>query len=665
MQISTLATQSFTKLRNWFCKLDKKAKIAILSTIAVVLIALPTLVLKTPTASFNGLLGGVSDGLLGGNYPDAQWFIYNTFTGWKTKADPSKIGDGDNANGQNTVINDGDRISIRDFGSTVVGEATTTEQPVISLHTFRKRSGENILIRTRGTYVEYFEEYGDTWEALTTTSTAGSRYGFADYNINTDLRSYVYWGNSIDNFTRWTGAHTYLTQNLEIGTTTIYVADTTNGFDSSGTLMICGTSTSYSAKTNTTFTITTSTVACSSGRGVASKPQEYPTYPKGNIYLVANNRLFIAGITSTTQAVYFSKYGDPLTYLDDLVDSGTADAAGIFNLGEGGGAVTGLVLDENSIYILKPSIIYKATLDDSLYTLQPLKPFDGRSQTTGALAKDSVFTGGNGVFFITPDKQIMNLTRVDGVDYPQIIPISEDIKNTTNNLNYSSSTGIFWQNSAYISVKSENSEFNDTVLVWNFKTGAWESPIIGWQTSDWTIYNNGSGEALYFGDALTANVYKVTPGALDNNLGVTASWRSKQYDFGSPHQLKELTNFYIEGYSNSQTNINISLLLDENGDTQTYSTTFKGTESSYFYDADVYNPFGYHPFGYERFGSSDASDKVKFRIYLNKNLRINPFYNIQLDIGSDGENQAWEVTGYGFQVRPHSQPEKYNLIRSF
>jgi len=645
-------------------KILTKAKAVFSKKYLIVLLAVSLLALLLYFPSKQQLSTGLAE-QFGASYPDAQWYMFGNFTGWKTKADPSKIGDGDHPNGQNTVINDGDRVSIRDFGSTVVGDATTTQEAIYSLHTFRKRSGENLLIRTRGTYVEYLEEYGDTWEALITTSTSGYKYGFADYNINTDLRSYVYWGNSVDNFTRWTGAHTYLTQDVAVGTTTIYVADTTDGFASTGTLMMCGTTTPYSAKTNTTFTITTSTVACSSGRGIASKPEEFPTYPKGNVYLAANNRLFIAGITSTPQAVYFSKYGDPTTYLSDLVNSGTADAAGIFNLGEGGGAVTGMVLEENSIYILKPSIIYRATLDDSLYTLQPLKPFDGRSQTTGALTKESVFAGDNGVFFITPDQQIMELTRVSDVDYPQIVPISEDIKNTVDSISFTTATGIYWKNSAYFAVKSEGATVNDSVLIWNVKIKAWESPIIGWQASDWTIYNDGTEEALYFGDALTANVYKVTKGALDNELGVTASWRSKQYDFGVPHQLKELTNFYIEGYANTQTSLSLALLFDEDGFTQRYSTTFLGTESAYFYDSDEYNPFGYHPFGFERFGSSDASEKIKFRIYLNKNLRLIPFYNLQLDIGSDGESQNWEITGYGFQVRPHSQPEKYNLIRSF
>jgi hypothetical protein len=153
-----------------------------------------------------------------------------------------------------------------------------------------------------------------------------------------------------------------------------------------------------------------------------------------------------------------------------VVTASTAQSPGVFNLGEGGGAVTAMVEDENSIYIFKRNIIYKATLSDSLYTLSTLKSFDGKSRTTGAINQKSTFAGGNGIFFITPDNQIMNLTRVAYVDYPQIVPISDPIKPTVANAIFTSSTAIFWKDKAYIAAKTNsNSTQNDVVFVYNFR----------------------------------------------------------------------------------------------------------------------------------------------------------------------------------------------------
>lgn len=611
----------------------------------------------------------------GVNLPGATWVTFDKFSGYHTKDDPNKVKTGDNPQGQNTFMNNGDRISVRDLGYEIfpsTDTASSSISSVNSMHTFRKRSGENILIRTHNTVVEWYDESQNSWENLNSGYTPGYVFGFADYNINSDQRSYTYFGNSQEPFSRWTGAHTNLSAALAGAEATINVDDTT-GFDSSGTVRICGTDVTYTGKTATSLTGASGAPACADNRGVAQAVQTYPSNPRGNIYAVANNRLFISGVVSTTQAVFFSQYGVATDFVTQaLVTDGTAEDSGIFNLGEGGGSVTAMAQDENALYIFKRSIIYKATLNDSLYTLQPLKPFDGKSQTTGATNQQSTFAGGNGIFFITPDNQIMNLTRVEDVDYPQIVPISDTIKPTTDVADFSASTGIFWKNKAYISTKAtDDSSVNDVVFIYNFAINAWESPVVGWNVRDFAIYDDGDGEELYFGHANNPNVYKTNNIALDDIHGFAANWRSKQFDFGGLFPgaevlLKEFDNVFVEGYISDNTELTVSLLLNEDGFTQVYSTTFSGTEDDYIFDSEEYNVFGFQSFGVERFGTNDDfSTKKKFRIYLNKDFRRVPFYNAQIEFASDQEAAEWEVTRFGFLVREHSQNEDRSLYRSF
>lgn len=611
-----------------------------------------------------GFTLGVSD-----DSPGQNWFTINSFQGFQTELDPSKISLGGSPNGQNTTANEGDRVSVRPFGYEVLGTASVVEDAVTSLHTFRKRDGTNIMMRSRGTYLEVFNEVSDAWVSLRTTSTDGAVYDFADYNINTDLQSYVYFGNAADPFARWNGGITNLNGALSGGEATITVDDTT-GFSATGTLRICDTDVTYTGLTGTTFTTASGTPACADNTGIAQAIQEYTDKPRGNIYLATNNRLFVAGITSTPQAVYFSKYGDALTYLTTLVTDGTAEDAGIFNLGEGGGAVTGISQDEGATYIFKRSIIYRVTLSDSFYTLQPLKPFDGKSQTIGAIGDELVFTGGNGVFFVTPDNQIMNLSRVPEIDYPQLTPISNSIKPTVDSISFEDGAGISWKDRAYFSVKSDPNGLQDSVLVWNESARQWDTPITGWAVGAWTIYDDGTGEQLYFGDANTANVYRIiTDEKLDNGFPFTASWRTKQFtssDFGVPTaHLVEISSVYIEGYITENTALTISLLLDENGFTQTFTTELEGTDTEYLFDAQPFNLFGLHPFGYLPFGTNDTVDKKKFRVYLNRDFRPLDFYNAQLEFVSDGENNFWEITSIGFKVKEATQPEKRNLFKPF
>jgi len=595
---------------------------------------------------------------------DGRWTIVNRFDGYQTKPDPAKVSNGANPLGQNTIVNDGDRISVREQGIEILGTASSTSKRVETLHTFRRRDGEQILIKTFANYVQYYEELNDTWETLISTSSSAI-YDFEDYNINADLRSYVYFGNAVDSAGRWSGAHT-LISTTTTSTATFVFADDTQDFTDTGSIVYCGVKIDYTAVADNGFDVASAHV-CAADRSITQSHDDLDALPVGNIYLAANNRLWISGIASTTQAVFFSKYGDPTDFVGaDLIVDGTDTSPGIFNLGEGGGGVNGMVFDEQSIYIFKKSLIYKATLTDTLYTIVPLKAFDGKSQTIGGTNNKSTFTSNNGVLFITPDNQIMNLSRIADFDYPQITPISELIKPTTDTAIFASSTGIFWKNKGYISVKSDSDSINnDAIFVYNQRLNAWESPIIGWTANDFAIYDDGDGEELYVGSSYAPDVYKVTDEAIDNELGVTANYRTKRFDLGLPHQLKEIENVYVEGYITDNTTLSISLLLDEDGFTQTYSTEIDGTDTDYQYNAEPYNTFGFHPFGYLQFGSANQEAKKKFRVYLNKNLRRTPFYTYQLEFASDDVGQYWEVTNYGVKWRVSSQDEDGSLYKAW
>lgn len=604
--------------------------------------------------------------------PDATWTVVDKFTGYVTKPDPTKVDDGANPMGQNTTANEGDRISIRSLGYELFPEGTTsaTTTPIKSLHTFRKRNGENILMRTSDTFVEFYDEVQDAWVKLKTGLTSGEEFGFADYNINTDLSSYVYFGNQSDVASRWTGAHSNIATAVTTGDSEVVIDDIT-GFLITGTLELCGYSEAYSGinlLTNT-FTLTgTADADCALDKAAFQEVEEMATLPQGNIYLAANNRLFIAGIASTTQAVYFSEYGDATNFVGaTLVTDSTATSPGIFNLGVGGGAVNGMVLDENSIYIFKRSTIWRATLTDTIYTLTDLKPFDGKGQTIGAVSKDAIFTGGNSVYFITPDNQIKSLERVETVDYPQVVAISDIIKPTTDELNFDDAAGVVFGDKAYFSVRSSSdASVNDVVLIWNIKERFWDSPIVGWNVSDWAVYDDTSSEELYFGSSNSYNLYKVINSPVDDIFEVTANWRSKQFDFGLPHAQKEIMDMFIEGYIAQNTTLTITLLLDEDGFTQRFTTEIAGTDTDYIYDNTEYNVFGLSKFGSRRFGSNeDQSGTNKFRVYLGKDFRAVPFYNAQVDFASDGENEQWEVLAFGMEVRPYSTPEKRTLYKSF
>lgn len=604
--------------------------------------------------------------------PKFQWIPINKFTGLQTKSDPEKVDDGANVFGYNTSINFGDRISARNLGYELIGTYVDSTYPGKTLHTFRKKDGTNILIRTWGTNLDYLGGLAPDWEVIKDNYTPGQVFGFADYNIGTDGISYTYFGNAVENFSRWSVAQTTFAS-ATANTITKQGVDTWadelfDNITTPRTVVIDGIVYTYTGgESTTTLTGVTpdpTAVAHAVGAVITQGIQEYPSNPKGNIYMTMSNRLFISGVKDSEQAVYFSKYGDVADFLSNaLVTGSTATASGTFNLAEGGGGVIGMAQDEQSMYMVKRSIVYIATLTDTLYTLKPLKPFDSKSQTMGGVFQKSVFTGSNSVFLVTPDKQVLSLDRVQYIDYPQSTSISDIIKPTTDALDYSQSAGVVFNDLVFLACKSSSTAVaNDVVLIWNNKTKYWESAIVGWNVADWTIYN----DELYFISSLNPNVYKVTNTPNDGDYDVTSLWRSKQFDFGMPYNLKDIGNLFIEGRIAPNTSLTIKLYLDDDGFTQTYTTTFNGTETGYIYNTTPLNTFGINPFGIVQFGSNvDISGKKKFRVYLNENFSPLPFYTAQIEFSSSGQNQQWEVLGFYFKVGQHTGQEKESLYRKF
>ena len=135
----------------------------------------------------------------------------------------------------------------------------------------------------------------------------------------------------MDDFAWWNGGHTNLTAPLTGGEATINVDSTASFTSPTMSLRIDGNVVTYSGMTATSFTGCVGTPAASSGAAVSQNVETDAGGPKGNIYMSANNRLFIAGITDNPQLVMFSEYGDASSWSTNTVLESTATSAGAFN----------------------------------------------------------------------------------------------------------------------------------------------------------------------------------------------------------------------------------------------------------------------------------------------------------------------------------------------
>lgn len=613
---------------------------------------------------------------------DSNWFVYpqvtmgangvikTGFEGLITQNDPTYIPDSAASAGQNTFDTAGDHFAVRSYGTTIFPSTATVSVAsggYKSSHTFRLRDGSNIMVVSDDSNLYFFDELSQTFVNLISGMSSGD-YGFAEFNVNANAESRLYFGNGVGSSGWWNGGHTLLNGALTGGEAVINV-DSTASFTTggSGSIRINGVNVSYTNTTPTSFTGCVGTPAASDNTPVCQAVTFNGSIPIGNIFMSAQNRLFIVP-TANQQIIQFCAYGDSTTWLTTTVQQNTATSAGAFNLVEGGGRVTAMSQDELNLYFYKDSMIYVATLTDSYYSLKPFKPFDGRSRAVGAKGKRGVFVGGNYTFVVTPDNQIKALQRIQNIDYPQLESTSYPIQPTCDALDFSSVTGISFKQYAFFACKSTpDAANNDTVLVYNAVEDHWETPIVGWQVGEWMVYNDGSEDNLYFTDAVSPNIWKCEKTTLSDGVyPITASRSTKQYDFGLPSQMKEFDDVYVEGYITPNTTLRIRLLLDEKGYTDITQTDFSGKEVEYQLYKSTVNSFGLTPFGHDRFGSNDdLSGLRKFRVHLKNKLKRVPFYVAQLEFSSSGTDQRWEVVRYGFLVRTHSQPTRTKLMRDF
>lgn len=143
--------------------------------------------------------------------------------GWNDRIDPAK------APGfrvmENVMITDRGGIAPRP-GTELFGAASSGSDPVVGLHTMKKRDGTNVMIRASGTDLQYYNTLTSAFATLSTAFTSGKDFGFEDHNINTDALDYVYGGNAYEAYFRWVGAFGKTTSVLVGGETTIPVDST-------------------------------------------------------------------------------------------------------------------------------------------------------------------------------------------------------------------------------------------------------------------------------------------------------------------------------------------------------------------------------------------------------------------------------------------------------
>ena len=213
-------------------------------------------------------------------------------------------------------------------GYQVLGTEADSTLTGYSLYNHRVLSTEEVLVKTIGGYVKYYDEVSDAWQLLSsTTYTTQKKWWFSSFN------GYLYVGNDTDSMQRWTlGSWSTLDGDIAIGAATIDLeAGTGDRFANSGSGLIEGDTFAWTGRTADQLTgVSGVTAAHSSGARVTLEPTAYASAPKGKLGMFYRNRNYVVDAASPN-FLYFSKLATNVNPHDSLANftvagSGAGDA---------------------------------------------------------------------------------------------------------------------------------------------------------------------------------------------------------------------------------------------------------------------------------------------------------------------------------------------------
>lgn len=143
--------------------------------------------------------------------------------GLQILSDDSKADFGSAREMLNCIITERGGIAPRP-GTVLLGDYNASLLPIRGLYNFKKSKGDNdILVKFYDDEMEFFHPTKKVWARVKNGFTPDQEFDATYSLVNTDLDDFMYYCNAVDDYSRWSGAYTYLTEALAGGETVLKV----------------------------------------------------------------------------------------------------------------------------------------------------------------------------------------------------------------------------------------------------------------------------------------------------------------------------------------------------------------------------------------------------------------------------------------------------------
>lgn len=457
-------------------------------------------------------------------------------------------------------------------GYTVLGmDADAVGNIGFKAFNLRVLSTDEILIKTIGTKIKFYDETADVWYSLTdATFTANKRWWFASFN------GYLYGGNDTDIFIRWRGSSwsTLATAVTAASTSIVLAAGTGSRYAATGSGMIEDDTFTWTGVSTDTLTGVT---GLSSNHAIGARVIEkldsttYSANPKGSLGAFYKNRIYTRSDASAN-FLYFSKLADNTDPQGDLANftiagSGSGDA-GFIIFPAALQTLRTFISGDNTpvlVAICADGIAYAASVTDTggatvgLATVFKVLGADAAGDDTIAETENTLlFADSFGTLRAmgyTEANTTLQTTRESDIIAPTILPSLID---------FSAGTAKYFDRRAFFIGKQSGATINNFTVVkdtnpkayafynhWNFNC------LVEWKNNLYGLSSlNGNMMKLF--DGLSVELLKG-----GTTYPIYSSYPTGEFDFGVPLIFKELQKIRLQG-------------LISNGCELTYDVYFDG-----------------------------------------------------------------------------------------
>lgn len=590
--------------------------------------------------------------------------LVTDFKGYIAREDQTNISPGWLVSGsQNVIINASNRVAIRK-GFKMDGPTSAALTPIVSAFDWENHLGYTRNLRSYTDNLEY--RYVDsngvvTWRTLMNGLGSNVDFNWDTYWDTTETIDVLLFVNGTSNVYEWSGA---ITTFASATATTLTKQGTTTwaeeGFYTSGTrtIVINGVTATYTGGEGTT-TLTGVSVDFSATavgavihQGVKTTANSsitgLPTQFKNTLIAVLNNQVYYGA--SDSREVYVSKqnnYKDCSFSVPRIVGEGaiiTLDAV-----------PRAFIAQENDMYMsagsgqwYNTSFTLSSDLVNESLTIERLKTAPLQA------AKSQAFTWKvkNKIAFLTNEPTFNLLGRVENITAtPENTDISDIIRNDFDTYDFTGGSVAYLKSQIYIAVPVEN-----IVLIYNEAKNYWEAPQIMGISRFYIV----DGQ-LYGHSSTTAESYKLFEGYSDRyiestNTGnpIDAKALFSYQNFGERAIHKSFDEMYVEGYIQSNTELDVFIKYELDGCGQQVSYTIDGTNNKLVclgtHDRSI---------GKQRLGSyslarlADSTfDRLPPKFKSKKEIARYDFQEYQFGIGTNDVDQRWELLAFGPNILP-------------